>query len=185
MWGGNARADSNRLCRAERTCWDWMWNQCKGHWQKKLGFMQSVPQYTTLPKPKVRAKTLTGYFQPIIISHKSQTSPDQCLWQHDWWVCRCECQEKWSPAPYLPYFSLWVRLSGGGGGEGLDGGLMERSHGRCDEHYPVIMKGTQLYCQSLQTGGRAGGWTWPGCWEAFVHSCVYIPLISLSGEQDK
>lgn len=34
------------------------------------------------------------------------------------------------------------------------GGFMERSHGRCDEHYPVIMKGTQLYCQSLQTGGR-------------------------------
>lgn len=31
---------------------------------------------------------------------------------------------------------------------------MERSRSRCDEHYLVIMKGTQLYCQSLQTDGR-------------------------------
>lgn len=63
-------------------------------------------------RTKGRSKALTSYFQPIIISHKSQTSQDQCLWQHDWWVCRRECQKKWSPAPYLPYFSLWVRLGG-------------------------------------------------------------------------
>lgn len=112
---------------------------------------------------KGKSKALTGYFQPIIISHKSQTSPDQCLWQHDWWVCRCECQEKWSPAPYLPYFSLWVRL----------GVFMEKSHGRCDEHYPVIMKGTLLYCQPLQTGRQAGTrWLLGGV----VHSCVHVPL---------
>lgn len=89
-----------------------------------------------------KSKALTGYFRPIIISHKSQTSQDHCLWQHDWWVCRCECQEKWSPAPYLPYFSLWGSL----------GVFMEKSHIRCDEHYSVIMKGTLLYCQRLQTG---------------------------------
>lgn len=116
---------------------------------------------------KGKSKALTGYFQPIIISHKSQTSPDQCLWQHDWWVCRRECQEKWSPAPYLPYFSLWVRL----------GVFMEKSHGRCDEHYPVIMKGTLLYCQLLQTG-RQGGRQAGTCWllGGVVHSCVYVPL---------
>lgn len=115
---------------------------------------------------KGKSKALTRYFRPIIISHKSQTSQDQCLWQHDWWVCRRECQEKWSPAPYLPYFSLWVRL----------GVFMEKSHGRCDEHYPVIMKGTPLYCQPLQTdrqGKQAGT-----CWllRDVVHSCVYVPL---------
>lgn len=122
---------------------------------------------------KGKSKALTGYFQPIIISHKSQTSPDQCLWQHDWWVCRRECQEKWSPAPYLPYFSLWVRL----------GVFMEKSHGRCDEHYPVIMKGTLLYCQPLQTGRQAGrDLLAAGRCCPFMRSCA---LISLSGDQDK
>lgn len=119
---------------------------------------------------KGKSKALTGYFRPIIISHKSQTSQDQCLWQHDWWVCRCECQEKWSPAPYLPYFSLWVRL----------GVFMEKSHGRCDEHYPVIMKGTLLYCQPLQTDrqGKQAGRQAGTCWllRDVVHSCVYVPL---------
>lgn len=55
-------------------------------------------------------------------------------------------------------------------------GVMEKSHGRCDEHYPVIMKGTQLYCQPLQTGRQAGTDGPAGCREAFVHSCVYVPL---------
>lgn len=120
---------------------------------------------------KGKSKALTRYFRPIIISHKSQTSQDQCLWQHDWWVCRRECQEKWSPAPYLPYFSLWVRL----------GVFMEKSHGRCDEHYPVIMKGTPLYCQPLQTdrqaGGKAGRQGPAGCWETLsIHAfmCPYV-----------
>lgn len=118
---------------------------------------------------KGKSKALTGYFRPIIISHKSQTSQDHCLWQHDWWVCRRECQEKWSPAPYLPYFSLWVSL----------GVFMEKSHGRCDEHYFVIMKGTLLYCQPLQTGGDllAAERLCP-----FMHLCA---LMSLSGDQDK
>lgn len=33
---------------------------------------------------------------------------------------------------------------------------MEKSHGRCDEHYPVIMKGTPPYCQPRQTDRQAG-----------------------------
>lgn len=138
-----------------------MWNQCRGHWQKKWGFMQTVN--TQHSQTKGKSEAVTGYFQPIIISHKSQTSPDQSLWQHDWWVCHRECQEKWSPAPYLPYFSLWVRL----------GVFMEKSHSRCDEHYPVIMKGTLLYCQPLQTGRPAGT-----CWLLgdVVHSCIYMPV---------
>lgn len=122
---------------------------------------------------KGKSKALTGYFRPIIISHKSQTSQDQCLWQHDWWVCRCECQEKWSPAPYLPYFSLWVRL----------GVFMEKSHGRCDEHYPMIMKGTLLYCQPLQTDRQAGRDLLAAerrC--PFMRLCA---LMSLSRDQDK
>lgn len=50
---------------------------------------------------------------------------------------------------------------------------MEKSHGRCDEHYPVIMKGTLLYCQPLQTGRQAGTrWLLGGV----VHSCVHVPL---------
>ena len=116
---------------------------------------------------KGKSKALASYFRPIIISHKSQTSQDHCLWQHDWWVCRRECQEKWSPAPYLPYFSLWVRL----------GVFMEKSHSRCDEHYPVIMKGTLLYCQSLQTDRQAGRQGPAGCSEALsIHAfmCPYV-----------
>lgn len=35
-----------------QTCRDWMWKRGKGHWQKKLGFMQSVPQYTALPNQR-------------------------------------------------------------------------------------------------------------------------------------
>lgn len=66
MWGGNASANSNRLSQTLQTCRDWMWNQCKGHWQKKLGFMQSVPQYTTLPKPKVGAKPSPAIFNPSL-----------------------------------------------------------------------------------------------------------------------
>ncbi len=135
----------------------------QGSLTKEIGFYAERSSTHNTPKPKVKAKALTGYFRPIIISHKSQTSQDQCLWQHDWWVCRRECQEKWSPAPYLPYFSLWVRL----------GVFMEKSHGRCDEHYPVIMKGTLLYCQPPQTDMQAGT-----RWQLrdVVHSCVYVPL---------
>lgn len=100
------------LSQTSQTCWDWMWNQSKGSLTKEIGFYAERGSIHNTPKPKVKAKALTGYFRPIIISHKSQTSQDQCLWQHDWWVCRHECQEKWSPAPYLPYFSLWARLGG-------------------------------------------------------------------------
>lgn len=49
------------------------------------------------------------------------------------------------------------------------GVFMEKSRGCCDEHYPVIMKGMLLYCQSPQTSGRLGT-------TSHVHSCVHAPL---------
>lgn len=165
MWGGNVIANSNR----ERTN---PWNMARldvksvqGSLTKEIGFYAERASIHNTPKLKGKSKALTGYIQPVIISHKSQTSPDHCAWQHDWWVFHRECQEKWSPAPYLPYFSLCMRLWV----------FMEKSHGRCDEHYLVIMKGTPLYCQPLQTDGQ-GGRQGPRLPRDVVHSCVYVPL---------
>lgn len=85
---------------------------------------------------QTKGKSKARCFRPIIISHKSQTSQDQCLWQHDRWVWHRECQEKCllhliSPISYCEW-DLGVFF------------LQEKSHSRCDEHYPVIMKGTPL-----------------------------------------
>lgn len=53
------------------------------------------------------------FSRKIIISQKSQTIGNQCVWQHDGWVCHHECQKKWYPAPYLPIsqckWVLWRR----------------------------------------------------------------------------
>lgn len=59
------------------------------------------------------------------------------------------------------------------------GVFMEKSHGRCDEHYSVIMKGTLLYCRPLQTDMDllAAESVCP-----FMQLCA---LMSLSGDQDK
>lgn len=58
---------------------------------------------------------------------------------------------------------------------------MEKSHGRRDEHYPVIMKGTPLYCQPRQAGRQpldpAARRRRP-----VMHLCA---LMSLPEEQDK
>ena len=67
---------------------------------------------------------------------------------------------------------------------------MEKSHGRCDEHYPVIMKGTLLYCQALQTDRQAGkqAGRQAGRDLAAGRHCPFMrlrALISLSEEQDK
>lgn len=63
------------------------------------------------------------------------------------------------------------------------GVFMEKSHGRCDEHYPMIMKGTLLYCQPLQTDRQAGRDLLAAerrC--PFMRLCA---LMSLSRDQDK
>lgn len=169
MWGGNVSGDSNKSGQSSRTWWDWMQYQCKGHRRKKLGLCRACLNTQHSQNQKGKSKASTRCCRPIIISHKSQTSQDQCLWQHDWWVCHRECQEKWSPAPYLPYFPLWVRF----------GVFTEESHGRCDEHYPVIMKGTPAYCQPLQTDRQAGG---GGRLDAerrcpFTRLCALMPFI--------
>lgn len=170
MWGGNASADSNRLCRSRADMSRLDVKSVQGSLTKEIGFYAERASIHNTPKPKVRAKTLTGYFQPIIISHKSQTSPDQCLWQHDWWVCRCECQEKWSPAPYLPYFSLWVRL-GRGYGRGEGGLYGEKPQplwwalpGDNEGHAAVL---------SESTDRRAGGPGWAAGRRLSTHAFIF------------
>lgn len=91
---------------------------------------------------KGKRQALTGYFQAIIISHKSQTSTDQSLWQHDWWVAIMNVKRNGLRHLISPFSHCEWDL----------GFFMEKSHGCCDEHYSVIMKGTLLYCQPPQTG---------------------------------
>lgn len=91
---------------------------------------------------KGKRQALTGYFQAIIISHKSQTTPDQSLWQHDWWVAVMNVKRNGLRHLISPFSHCERDL----------GVFMEKSHGCCDEHYPVIMKGTLLYCQPPQMG---------------------------------
>lgn len=51
----------------------------QGSLTKEIGFYAERASTHNMPKPQVRSAALTGYFRPIIISHKSQTSQDQCL----------------------------------------------------------------------------------------------------------
>ena len=127
---------------------------------------------TQLSQTKGKSKALTRYSRPIIISHKSQTSQDQCLWQHDWWVCRCECQEKWSPAPYLPLF-LIVSETWGFYGE-KPRPLWWALPGDNEGHAAVL---------SASTDRQAGIGT---CrlLRGIIHSCLCV-LMSLSEDQDK
>lgn len=173
LWVGNVSASSNRTSQTSWTWRDWMRNQCKGHWQKKLGFMQSVPQYTTLPNQKVEAKPLPAIFNPslFLINPKlAKTSAFDSMTDEFAIVNvkRNGLLHLISPISHCEW-DLGV--------------FMEKSHGRCDEHYPVIMKGTLRYRQPLQTdrqGKRAG-------WEVLcAESCPFMSLcdlMSLSRDQ--
>lgn len=103
-----------------------------GQWRKEIGFQTgSSKAYNTPYRSTSKAFV---YFHPIVIPHKFQTS----LWQHDWWACHCECQEKWSLNLYLGVsHCVW------------DLRFMEE-YDHFDEHYSLGTKGTLIYCQMRQ-----------------------------------
>lgn len=101
-----------------------------GQWRKEIGFQTgSSKAYNTPYRSTGKAFV---YFQPIVIPHKFQTS----LWQHDWWACYCECQEKGSLNLYYIAVSHCV----------WDLRFMEE-YGHFDEHYSLGTKGTLIFCQ--------------------------------------
>lgn len=51
----------------------------QGSLTKEIGFYAARASIHNTPKTKGKSKALIGYFRPIIISHKSQTSQDQRL----------------------------------------------------------------------------------------------------------
>ncbi len=82
-------------CNAQTHNFNMTPKSAQGKRRKEMGFQTGSRKAYNTPY-KSTGKAFVN-FQPIVIPHKFQTR----LWQHDWWACHCECQEKWSLNLYL------------------------------------------------------------------------------------